>query len=126
MAEGFLKSFDPEVEVHSAGTDPAPLTHPLAVAAMEEIGIDISEGVPKNVDQFIDEPFDYVVTVCGNAQETCPAFRGEVREILHIGFDDPAAARGTHEEVMSEFRRIRDEIRDGFRDFYEKKVQGGK
>jgi arsenate reductase len=124
MAEGVLKSLDPELEVHSAGTHPAPLTHPLAVAAMNEIGINISGGTPKNVDQFLDQPFDYVITVCGGARETCPAFVGEVKQQLHIGFDDPADARGTHEEVMAVFRRVRDEIRAGFESFYDDRING--
>ncbi len=126
MAEGILKSLDPELEVHSAGTQPAPVTHPLAIAAMEEIGIDISGGTPKSVGQFLDQSFDYVVTVCGNAEETCPTFGGNVKERLHIGFDDPAEARGPQEEVMPVFRRVRDEIRDRFQKFYQEKIQGAR
>lgn len=118
MAEGFLKSFDPALEVHSAGTNPSSQVHPKAIRVMREIGIDISGGHPKDVDQFIDKPFDYVITVCDNAKETCPVFMGEVKENLHIGFDDPAEATGTEEEILSEFRRIRDEIRERFYQFY--------
>lgn len=118
MAEGFLKSFDAALEVFSAGTSPATRVHPRAVAAMKEAGIEISSHSPKSVDQFLSLPFDYVVTVCDNAKETCPIFSGIVRHRLHIGFDDPADATGADEEVMAEFRRIRDEIRDGFKKFY--------
>jgi arsenate reductase len=118
MAEGFLKSFDSRLEVFSAGTHPAPQANPNAVAAMKEVGIDISGNKPKNVDLFLADTFDYVITVCGGAKETCPAFTGKVRYRLHIGFDDPADAVGTDEEVMSVYRRVRDEIKEGFRKFY--------
>ena len=111
MAEGFLKALDSDLEVHSAGTNPASQVHPKAVQVMKEIGIDISGGFPKNVDRFLDQSFDYVITVCDHAKETCPVFMGDVKEQLHFGFDDPAEATGTEEEVLSEFRRVRDEIR---------------
>ncbi len=119
MAEGFLKSFDSRLEVFSAGTHPAHEPNPYAVAAMKEIGIDISRNKPKNVDLFVDEPFDYVITVCGGAKEVCPAFTGQVKNRLHIGFDDPADAIGTPDEIMQVYRRVRDEIRDGFGGFFE-------
>jgi arsenate reductase len=122
MAEGFLKSFDSNLEVFSAGTNPSSRVHPKAVRVMKEIGIDISDGYPKDVDQFIHKSFDYVITVCDNAKETCPVFMGEVKETLHIGFDDPAEAAGTEEEILSEFRRIRDEIRERFYQFYREKL----
>ena len=118
MAEGFLKSFDSRLEVHSAGTSPATRVHPRAIAVMKESGIDLSQSVPKNVDRFLSEPFDYVVTVCDHAKETCPLFTGQVKHRLHIGFDDPAAATGSEAEITSEFRRVRDEIRDRFLVFY--------
>ena len=118
MAEGFLKSFDPRLEVHSAGTHPALHVNPYAVAAMKEAGIDISQNKPKSVDVFSTDPFDYVITVCGSAKETCPAFTGKVHNRLHIGFDDPADAIGTPEEIMQVYRRVRDEIKVGFRAFY--------
>lgn len=111
MAEAFLKSFDPKLEVVSAGTDPTSAVHPKAIIAMAELGIDLSNGHPKSVDEFLSEPFDYVITVCGGAREACPTFQGDVRHNIHIGFDDPAEATGTEEEIMDEFRRIRDEIK---------------
>ncbi len=119
MAEGFLKSFDSKLEVHSAGTKPAERVHPKAVEVMKEVGIDLSGNKPKMVDQFLDQPFDYVITVCDHAKETCPVFTGKVKQRLHIGFDDPAAATGTEDEVYAIFRRVRDEIRDSFQEFYE-------
>jgi arsenate reductase len=118
MAEGFLKSFDSDLEVFSAGTYPASRVHPRAIAVMKEAGIDISSHSPKSVDQFLSLPFDYVVTVCDNAKEQCPVFLGTVKHRLHIGFDDPAEAFGTDDEVMAEFRRVRDEIREGFKKFH--------
>ncbi len=118
MAEGFLKSFDPGLEVYSAGTNPSAEVHPKAIQVMKEIGIDISNGYPKNVNQFLNDSFDYVITVCDNAKETCPVFLGNVKEQLHIGFEDPAEATGTEDEILSKFREIRDEIKRDFDKFY--------
>ena len=122
MAEGFLKAFDPDLEVYSAGTNPSSEVHPKAIAAMREMNIDISGNHPKNVSEFLDQPFDYVITVCDGAKETCPYFSGEVKHRLHIGFEDPAEATGTDEEIMNEFRRIRDEILVDFFKFYQNKL----
>ena len=124
MAEGFLKSFDSRLEVFSAGTNPAPYANPNAVAVMKEVGIDISGNNPKNVDLFLADVFDYVITVCGGAREVCPAFTGEVKHRLHIGFDDPADAVGTAEEVMDVYRRVRDEIKEAFQTFYNDRIKG--
>jgi arsenate reductase len=118
MAEGFLKSFDNNLEVYSAGTKPADKVNPFAVKAMREIGIDISKGIPENVEKYLSESFDYVITVCDNAKETCPIFTGKVKKRFHIGFDDPAEATGSEEEVMPVYRRVRDEIREQFQTFY--------
>jgi len=118
MAEGFLKSLDPELTVHSAGTSPSGRVHPNAVRVMAEIGIDIGAGYPKNVDRFLHDSFDYVITVCDNARETCPVFSGTVEHRLHIGFEDPAEATGSEEEVLDVFRKVRDEIVQDFHDFY--------
>ena len=123
MAEGFLKSFDSRLEVFSAGTHPALQANPYAVSAMKELGIDISGNKPKSVDVFLADPFDYVITVCGGAKETCPAFTGKVKTRMHIGFDDPADATGTVEEVMPVYRRVRDEIKTGFHSFYLERVK---
>jgi len=118
MAEGFLKSVNNNLEVYSAGTNPAESVNSYAVKAMKEIGIDISDGIPENVEKYLSESFDYVITVCDNAKETCPVFLGNVEHRLHIGFDDPADAVGTEDEVMPVYRRVRDEIRKDFRKFY--------
>ncbi len=118
MAEGFLKSFDKNLEVFSAGTQPSSQVHPKAIQVMKEVGIDLSANYPKHSDQFINDPFDYVITVCDNAKESCPVFNGKVGKQLHIGFEDPADAAGTEEEVLRVFRKIRDQIRNDFYQFY--------
>lgn len=117
MAEATLKEYDPDLQVFSAGVQPAAEVHPFAVRAMSEIGIDIGAAQPKNIEAFAGQRFDYVITVCEAAQAACPVFPGAVRR-LHFPFDDPAAAHGTPEQVMDEFRRVRDQISVRFRDFY--------
>jgi len=119
MAAGFMKSFDRNLEVYSAGTNPAARVSSRAVQVMKEAGIDIGSERPKSVDQFLGESFDYVITVCDNAKETCPVFIGSVSNRLHIGFDDPAEATGTEEEVLTVFRRVRDEIKERFFKWYQ-------
>jgi arsenate reductase len=126
MAEGFLKSFDESLEVYSAGTKPAEKVNPFAVKAMKEIGIDISKGIAENVDKYLSQSFDYVITVCDNAKETCPVFIGNVKHHLHIGFDDPADAVGSEEEVMPVYRRVRDEIKRDFFNFYKNNLSEDK
>lgn len=123
MAEGLLKSFDEKLEVFSAGTNPSNQVHPKAIAVMKELNLDISSNYPKKVDQFLSKAFDYVITVCDNAKETCPVFFGKVKNQLHIGFEDPAEATGTEEEILNEFRRIRDEIKKDFYEFYKKELR---
>jgi arsenate reductase len=123
MAEGFLKSFDSQIEVYSAGTVPSQRVHPFAVKVMKEVGIDLSGHYPQKVDEFLAKAFDYVITVCGHAQENCPVFTGSVKEQLHIGFDDPAEATGTEEEVFAVFRRVRDEINETFYAFYQERIK---
>ena len=122
MAEGFLKSFDSNVVVYSAGTKPETDANPNAVQVMKEKGIDLSFNHPRDVDQFIDQSFDYIITVCDSAKETCPAFLGEVRHRLHMGFEDPAGARGTEEQVLDKFREVRDQIEQAFHSFYKNNI----
>ena len=119
MAQGFLRSFDRRIEVYSAGTDPALHVNPTAVDVMKKAGIDISNHTPKHVDEYINESWDYVITVCDHANETCPVFPGKVRHRLHIGFDDPSRFKGSYTEVINEFYRVRNEIRDEFYKLYE-------
>jgi arsenate reductase len=119
MAEGFMRSFDSRLEVFSAGTFPAQNSNPYAIRVMKEMGIDISQNKPKSVDLFLDKPFDYVITVCDDAKESCPFFSGPVKHRLHIGFEDPAKAKGSEEEILTEYRKIRDQINEEFRKFYD-------
>ena len=118
MAHGFLQSISSKIEVHSAGTKPAAQVNPLAVEVMMEAGIDISSHTPKNVSNYLHQEWDYVITVCGGANESCPAFTGKVKHRLHIGFEDPSEATGTPEFIKGEFRRIRNQIKTGFQKFY--------
>ena len=122
MAEGFLKSFDNDLNVFSAGTEPSSKVHPKAIFVMKEIGIDISVNYPKPVDEFLDHSFDYVITVCGGARESCPSFTGDVKHRFHIGFEDPAEATGTEEEILKVFREIREEIKEKLNQWYDRLV----
>lgn len=118
MAKGFLQSFDKNLTVYSAGTEPALMVNPKAVMVMKEKGIDISHESPKSVNEYLNSDWDYVITVCDDANETCPIFPGTVKHRLHIGFEDPAKAKGSDEFIMNEFRRIRDLIEEEFYRFY--------
>ena len=108
MAEGLFKFFRKDCEVYSAGTSPKGL-NPLAVEVMAEKGIDISGYKSKHIDLFLNEKFDYVITVCDNARESCPIFPGKSK-YLHWSLKDPAAVEGTKEEKLAAFRKTRDEI----------------
>jgi arsenate reductase len=114
MTAGFLKRWAPEFEILSAGTKPEEKANPYAVQVMKEVGIDISNGYPKSVNLFTKDKFDYVITVCDGAKEVCPVFTGEVKHRLHIGFEDPADAKGTPEEILPVYRKVRDQIREQF------------
>uniref|UniRef100_Q3ATK5 Protein tyrosine phosphatase n=1 Tax=Chlorobium chlorochromatii (strain CaD3) TaxID=340177 RepID=Q3ATK5_CHLCH len=124
MAEGFLRSFNKSLEVYSAGTKPTEAVHPLAIKVMHEEWIDLSRNKPKSVDEFLNKPFDYVITVCDGAKESCPIFSGQVKHRLHISFDDPAEAIGTQAEQLAVFRRVRDDINQRFRQFYNEHISG--
>ena len=118
MAHGFLQSFDKNLIVCSAGTEASGKLNEKAVAVMKEIGIDISHHTSDSVDLILNEEWVYVITVCGGENEACPAFFGKVKHRLHMGFDDPSHVTGTDEFILSEFRRVRDEIKEGFWKFY--------
>ena len=124
MAHGFLQSFDSNLTVCSAGTEPSGKLNVKAVTVMKEAGIDISRHTSDAVDLYLNEEWDYVITVCGGANENCPAFLGKVKHRLHIGFDDPSLAVGTEEFIWSEFIRVRDEIRKQFHEFYKNNLMG--
>ena len=123
MAHGFLQSFDRNIEVHSAGTEPAKQVNQKAAKVMAEAGIDISSHYPKMVDKYINDKWDYVITVCDDANETCPVFIGEVKHRLHMGFEDPSHVKGPDEFIWSEFHRVRDEIKEEFYKFYVEQIK---
>lgn len=123
MAHGFMQSFDPALQVFSAGTEPATRVNPQAVEVMAEAGIDIGSHTPHHVSEYLGQSWDYVITVCGSANKSCPMFAGEVRHRLHIGFDDPSHATGTSEFIAGEFRRVRDEIKVRFYQLYSEDIK---
>jgi arsenate reductase (thioredoxin) len=118
MAQGFLQSFSNKIQVFSAGTFPATEVNSRAILVMSEEGIDISGNTPESVNRYLNEAWDYVITVCDDANETCPVFPGKVMRRLHFGFEDPSKVSGSEEFIMSEFRRIREEIKTTFYRFY--------
>jgi arsenate reductase len=114
LAEGILRAAAGDlVEVHSAGSKPAGYVHPKAIQVMQEIGLDISGHTSKHMNDFLNRKITTVITVCGNADQACPMFPGQVNR-HHWGFDDPAHATGTEEEILQQFRRVRDEINKVF------------
>lgn len=123
MAHGFLQSFDPLLKVYSAGTKASGKLNQQAVEVMKEAGIDISHHTSDSVELYLNEEWDYVITVCGGANESCPAFAGKVKHRLHMGFDDPSDAKGSPEFIRAEFIRVRDEIRKRFSEFYVTEIQ---
>src|SRR6187431_1670534 len=111
MAEGILRAAAGDLlDVHSAGSKPAGYVHPKAILVMHEIGIDLSGHTSKHMNEFLSRHIDTVITVCGNADQACPMFPGQLHR-YHWGFDDPAHVKGTDEEIMTAFRRVRDEIK---------------
>ncbi len=117
MAEGITNHFwNDQFEAYSAGTQ-ASYVNPTAISVMKEIGIDISKHRSKNLSEFDGQSFDYVITLCGDANETCPLYIGGTKK-THIGFDDPAQAAGTKDEILREFRRVRDEIKEKLTAFF--------
>jgi arsenate reductase len=123
MAHGFMQSFNKDLYVRSAGTEASGKLNPNAVKAMKETGIDISHHTSDPVDQDLGDEWDYVITVCGGANENCPVFTGKVKHRLHMGFDDPSDATGSDEFIWSEYIRVRDEIKDAFYKFYKEEIE---
>jgi arsenate reductase len=122
MAEGLVNhDFSGAIEAYSAGTDPQGL-NPNAVQAMAEIGIDISRSTSDHISNYEGQHFDYVITLCADANRNCPVFFGGVKQ-LHMGFPDPAKTTGSDEEILREFRRVRDEIRARMRDFFQSELK---
>jgi len=123
MAHGFIQSFDKKLHVRSAGTEPAAHINQKAVEVMAGLEVDISHHIPHLVDEYLDEEWDYVITVCDHANETCPVFFGRVKHRLHLGFEDPSHARGTPEFIHGEYIRIRNAIRGKFLEFYNENLK---
>lgn len=123
MAQGFLQSFDKTLKVRSAGTEASGKLNEKAVLVMNQVGIDISDHTSDSIDKYLNEEWDFVITVCGGANESCPTFVGKVKNRLHIGFDDPSHVVGSDDFIMSEFYRVRDEIKEGFYKFYNEKIK---
>ena len=117
MAEAFFKHYFPQWQVYSAGTEPAGAVHPLMLEVMRERGFDLNGHHPEPVGKYLNLPFDIVLTVCDEANETCPVFQGDVKIRIHHGFDGPAMAEGSVEEKLEVFRRVRDEIEAFVRSF---------
>ena len=114
LAEGFLRAAAGDIlDVQSAGSKPAGYVHPLAIRVMQEVGIDISHHRSKHLNEFLGQKIETVITVCGNADQACPLFPGQVNR-YHWGFLDPAHAQGSEIEILQIFRQVRDEIRRVF------------
>ena len=122
MAHGFLQSFDKRLMVRSAGTEASGRLNSNAVKVMKELGFDIGHHSSDSVELYLRDHWDFVITVCGGANENCPAFIGKVNNRVHMGYEDPSDSMGTEEFIMSEFRRIRDLISKDFYEFYTKQL----
>jgi arsenate reductase len=123
MAHGFLQSFNKDLHVRSAGTVPTGKLNEMAVKVMKDAGIDISHHTSDSIEKYLKEDWDYVITVCDEANEACPYFPGKVKHRLHIGFDDPSKAEGSEDYIHGEFLRVRDEIKEKFYDLYNKEIR---
>ena len=120
MAQGYLASLNSQLYVRSAGTNPSAEIHPKSIASMLDKNLDIRHQKPEHVNRYLNEEWDYVITVCDDAKESCPYFTGKVKHRLHIGFEDPAKVSGSDKHIRSEFNRIRDQIFERMQEFYDK------
>ena len=123
MAHGFLDHFNNEMEVDSAGVHPAQRVMPESIEVMAEKGIDISKHVPEHVYDYMKDPFDYVITVCDHANETCPIFTGEVKNRMQIPFPDPIHAKGGFNKRRKAYREVRDAIEEKFYKLYKEDIE---
>ena len=119
MAQGYLQSLDQNLIVFSAGTHPEEKVNPFAIQVMIEKNVDISQNKTNHIDDYISQPFDFVITVCDEANEVCPVFTGRVKQRIHLGFEDPVKASGSKEEILAQYRKIRDQIEVTFQEFYQ-------
>ncbi len=118
MAHGFLQSFDSRLQVCSAGTEASGTLNKRAVEVMREAGVEIGHHTSDTVELYLGETWDYVITVCGGAEENCPLFTGKVKNRIHIGFEDPSHATGTEEQIREQFIKVRDQIKEAFYKLY--------
>jgi len=118
IAQTLLQSFDKNLYVRSAGTKIADKVNPYAIEVLKEHGFDISGRCPVDVRDYLNEKWNYVITVCDGAKESCPNFTGEVSHKLHISFPDPADATGNHDEILNVFRAVFKDIKEKFYEFY--------
>jgi arsenate reductase len=123
MAQGLLQSFDKRMNVFSAGTMAIGLVAVNTIAAMKEIDIDITHHTSDPVEMYLENEWDYVITVCNSADQICPPFAGKVKHRIHKPFDDPSWADSSKEDIMKEFRRVRDKIQEGFWKFYSEQIK---
>jgi arsenate reductase len=123
MAQGFLQSFDKDLEVYSAGTFPGNEVNTIAIRVMAEAGIDISHHYPKSVDLYLNDDWDYVITVCDDANETCPVFAGKARHRLHIPYIDPSFLEISEEFKLQEFYKLRDRMKNDLYRLYIEKIK---
>jgi arsenate reductase len=123
MAHGFLQSFDKNIEVHSAGTFPGTEVNTIAIRVMAEAGIDISQHYPKSVDLYLSDDWDYVITVCDDANETCPVFTGKARHRLHMPYIDPSFLEGSEEYILEEFYKVRNNMKNDFYKLYIERIK---
>lgn len=118
MAETFLKELNPDMEVYSAGTKVAQQVHPKTIEVMMEAGYNITNNVPEDVSKHINQPWDYVVTVCDDAKESCPVFQAHIGKKIHYRFIDPATELCIEEQRIMLFRQVRDELKSKMKEFY--------
>ncbi len=123
MAEAFLREISPELEIISAGTEPENSLSRSTIEVMNEVGIDMKDHYPKDVFDYAGKSFDYVITLCDNAKKSLPKFSGRVSKKIHIGFIDPALAKGSKENILNEYREVRDDIKKAFTHLYETKIK---
>ncbi len=123
MAEAFLRQISPELEIISAGTEPENSLSRSTIEVMNEVGINMKDQYPKDVFDYATQSFDYVITLCDNAKKSLPKFSGRVSKKIHIGFIDPALAKGSRETILNEYREVRDDIKKAFTHLYETKIK---
>jgi arsenate reductase len=123
MAEAFLKRIAPELDIISAGTEPENSLSRSTIEVMKELDIDMTDHYPKDVYDYSGKSFDYVITLCDNAKKSLPKFSGRVSKKIHVGFVDPAMAKGNKESILNEYREVRDDIKNAFIHLYETKLK---